>query len=163
MIDIVYHTAYIAVGANLGDRVRTISKALALLRQHPEVRVVRFSKLTETSPVGGSPDQPKYLNGAALLHTTLTPDELLKLMLETESRLGRTRTEKWGPRTIDLDLLLYGDCVIDEPHLKVPHPLMHQRIFIMGPLAEIAPEVVHPVLKLTAREIMDVLQKDDNL
>lgn len=161
MIDIAYQTAYIAVGSNLGDRVHTISKALALLRLHPEVKVVRLSKLRESEPMGGPPQQPKYLNGAARIQTTLTPDELLKLMLQTESKLGRIRREKWDPRPIDLDLLLYEDRIIDEPHLQVPHPLMHRRRFVMEPLAEIAPEVIHPVLKITAREIMERLLKDE--
>jgi 2-amino-4-hydroxy-6-hydroxymethyldihydropteridine diphosphokinase len=163
MIDIVYHTAYIALGSNLGDRVQTITRALALLRRHPDVRVVKVSRLSETEPVGGPPDQPKFFNGVAQLHTTLLPDELLQLMQDTESQLGRTRRERWGPRTIDLDLLLYGNRVINEPHLQVPHPLMHQRRFVMAPLAQIAPEAVHPILKQTARQILEELQKNDKL
>jgi len=163
MIDVAYNRAYIALGANLDERVHNISKALALLNRHPQVKVVRVSSLIETEAEEGPAHQPNFINGVAQLQTTLTPEELLEFMLQTENRLGRKRREKRGPRTIDLDLLLYADQIIDQPHLKLPHPRMHRRRFVMIPLAEIAPEIVHPVLKQTARQLLEELQKDDKL
>jgi len=132
--------AYVGLGANLGDREQSIRDAVAAL---PGVVVV--STLRETNPVGVI-DQPKFLNGVAALETELQPQALLDLLLAVERRLGRERRERWGPRTIDLDLLLYGDEVIDEDGLTVPHPHLHERRFVLEPLAEIAPTLVVPGL-----------------
>jgi 2-amino-4-hydroxy-6-hydroxymethyldihydropteridine diphosphokinase len=132
--------AYVGLGANLGDREQSIRDAVSAL---PGVVVV--STLRETDPVGVI-DQPKFLNGVAALETELQPQELLDLLLAVERRLGRERRERWGPRTIDLDLLLYGDEVIDEEGLTVPHPHLHERRFVLEPLAEIAPTLVVPGL-----------------
>jgi 2-amino-4-hydroxy-6-hydroxymethyldihydropteridine diphosphokinase len=140
-------TAYIALGANLGDREQNLRAALDLLNATPGVRVTRVSSFLENPAVGGPPGSPPFLNAAAELETTLEPRPLLARLLEIERHLGRERREKWGPRPIDLDLLLYADRVIDEPDLKVPHPLMHERRFVLQPLAEIAPGAVHPVLR----------------
>ncbi len=148
-------TAYIALGANLGDRRANIESALDHLRQTPGVSVVKVSSLIENPAVGGPADSPAFLNAAAQVETELSPRELLQRLLEIERALGRERREKWGPREIDLDLLLYGDQVIAEPHLQVPHPLMHERRFVIEPMVEIAPDVVHPVLRKTMRELLN--------
>ena len=138
--------AYIALGANLGDREQNLRVALDLLNATPGVRVTRVSSFLETPAVGGPAGSPPFLNATAELEATLDPRALLDRLLEIERELGRERREKWGPRRIDLDLLLYADRVIDEPDLKLPHPLMHKRRFVLQPLAEIAPEAAHPVL-----------------
>jgi 2-amino-4-hydroxy-6-hydroxymethyldihydropteridine diphosphokinase len=132
--------AYVGLGANLGDREQTIRAAVAEL---PDV--VAVSPLRETDPVGVT-DQPRFLNGVAALETELAPRELLDVLLAVERRLGRERRERWGPRTIDLDLLLYGDAVIDEDGLKIPHPRLHERRFVLEPLADLAPQLVVPGL-----------------
>ena len=137
--------AYIGLGSNLGDREQTLRSAVDALREAPGVDVVAVSALIDTEPVGFL-DQPRFLNGVAAVDTTLPPEALLALLLEIERRFGRTRegTPAAGPRTLDLDLLLYGDAEIDEPGLRVPHPRMHERPFVLGPLAEIAPELRIP-------------------
>ena len=136
--------AFVGLGANLGDREATIRRAVELLGAEPEVDVVAVSTLRETDPVGYV-DQPRFLNGAAALETTLTPRELLDRLLEVERALGRERTgPRFGPRTIDLDLLLYGDERIDEPGLRVPHPRLHERAFALEPLAELDPALEIP-------------------
>ena len=130
--------AYVGLGSNLGDREATIRAALAALPG-----VVAVSTLRETDPVGVT-DQPAFLNGAAALETELSPQELLEALLAVERELGRERRERWGPRTIDLDLLLYGGESVDEPGLTVPHPSLHERRFVLEPLAELDPELVVP-------------------
>jgi 2-amino-4-hydroxy-6-hydroxymethyldihydropteridine diphosphokinase len=148
-------TAYIALGANLGDRRSNLESALQRLGETPGVRVVKVSSFIENPAVGGPPDSPPFLNGAAEVETTLRAGNLLKVLLDTESRMGRERRVKWEPRMIDLDLLLFGDEVIAEPNLQVPHPLMHERRFVLEPLVEIAPDRVHPVLRKTMRELLN--------
>jgi 2-amino-4-hydroxy-6-hydroxymethyldihydropteridine diphosphokinase len=130
--------AYVGLGANLGDREATIRAALDALPG-----VVAVSRLRETDPVGVV-DQPRFLNGVAALETDLSARELLETLLEVERELGRERRERWGPRTIDLDLLLYGEETIDEPGLTVPHPRLHERRFALEPLAELAPNALIP-------------------
>ena len=130
--------AYVGLGSNLGDREATIRAALAAL---PGVFAV--SELRETDPVGVT-EQPAFLNGAAALETELSPRELLASLLAVERELGRERRERWGPRTIDLDLLLYGTETVDEPGMTVPHPRLHERRFALEPLADLDPELVVP-------------------
>jgi 2-amino-4-hydroxy-6-hydroxymethyldihydropteridine diphosphokinase len=130
--------AYVGIGANLGDREATIRAALAALPG-----VVAVSTLRETDPVGVT-DQPRFLNGVAAVETELSPRELLESLLAVERQLGRERRERWGPRTIDLDLLLYGGEELEEPGLTVPHPLLHERRFVLEPLADLAPGLVVP-------------------
>ena len=132
--------AYVGVGANLGDREATMRRAIELLGDE----VVAVSSFRETDPVGYT-DQPRFLNAAAALDTELSPRELLDRLLAVERELGRTREgPRWGPRTIDLDLLLYGDEVVDEPGLRVPHPHLAERRFALEPLAELDPELTVP-------------------
>jgi len=136
---------YVALGANLGDREATIRAALAELDAVPGVRVVAVSSLVETDPVGYV-DQPAFLNGAAALETTLAPRELLDLLLAVERRFGRDRegAPPQGPRSLDLDLVLYESAEIDEPGLTVPHPRLHERRFVLAPLSELDPSLEVP-------------------
>jgi 2-amino-4-hydroxy-6-hydroxymethyldihydropteridine diphosphokinase len=151
-------TAYIALGSNLGDRRRFLDQALQLLRDDPRVAVTRVSSYHETEPVGGPRGQGAYLNAAAELQSDLPPQNLLRLLLDVEARLGRVRQERFGPRTIDLDLLMYGEATSDDEGLTLPHPRMHQRLFVLRPLAEIAPQARHPRLGLTVRDMLRELQ-----
>jgi 2-amino-4-hydroxy-6-hydroxymethyldihydropteridine diphosphokinase len=136
--------AYVGLGANLGDRERTLRAAVDALAAEDGIEVVAVSTLRATDPVGVG-DQPRFLNGAAELETTLAARELLDRLLAVEQRFGRVRVPgEHGPRTLDLDLLLYGDEELDEPGLTVPHPRLHERMFVLEPLAELAPGLVVP-------------------
>jgi 2-amino-4-hydroxy-6-hydroxymethyldihydropteridine diphosphokinase len=136
--------AYVGLGANLGDRERTLHDAVAALGSEEGIDVVSVSTLRETEPVGVG-EQPLFLNGAAALDTTLGAAELLDRLLAVEQRFGRVRVSgEHGPRTLDLDLLLYGDEQIEEPGLTVPHPRLHERRFVLEPLAELDPGLVVP-------------------
>ena len=136
--------AHVGLGANLGEREETLSRALELLAATAGIEVVAVSSFRETDPVGYL-DQPRFLNGAAMLETSLSPRELLDALLAVERELGRTREgARFGPRTVDLDLLLYGDAQLDEPGLTLPHPRLHERRFALEPLAELDPELVVP-------------------
>lgn len=145
--------AYVALGSNLGDRERNIREALRLLDQTNGTDVTKVSSMLDNPAVGGPEGSPRFLNAAAEVKTSLGPHELLDRLLAIEQQLGRTREIRWEPRIIDLDLLLYGDQVIRTPTLTVPHPLLHERPFVLGPLAEIAPDVVHPVQGRRIREL----------
>lgn len=137
--------AYVGLGSNLGDREATIRRAVELLGERPGIEVVAVSTLRETDPVGYE-DQPRFLNGAAALEVDLTARGLLDELLAVERDLGRDRSQetRWGPRTIDLDLLLYGEETVDEPGLTVPHPRLAERQFVLEPLCELAPELTLP-------------------
>jgi 2-amino-4-hydroxy-6-hydroxymethyldihydropteridine diphosphokinase len=136
--------AFIGLGSNLGDREATIRRALELLEARAEIEVVAVSSLKETDPVGYE-DQPRFLNGAAALRTELPPRGLLDGLQAVEQRLGRDRSgPRFGPRTIDLDLLLYGHEQIDEPGLQIPHPRLAERRFVLEPLAELDPGLQVP-------------------
>jgi 2-amino-4-hydroxy-6-hydroxymethyldihydropteridine diphosphokinase len=137
--------AYIALGSNLGDREETIRAAVAALGAEPGITLAAVSTLVDTEPVGVV-DQPRFLNGVAALDTDLSARQLLGVLLDVERRFGRRRDGEvlQGPRTLDLDLLLYGDDEIDEPGLRVPHPRMHEREFVLGPLEELAPSLEVP-------------------
>jgi 2-amino-4-hydroxy-6-hydroxymethyldihydropteridine diphosphokinase len=136
--------AYVGLGANLGDREAMVRSALEQLRSEPGLRVTAVSTFRVTEPVGFR-DQPHFLNAAAAVETDIGARELLDRLLGIERRLGRTREgPRFGPRTIDLDLLLYGDETIDEPGVQVPHPRLHERLFVLEPLADLDPDLVVP-------------------
>ena len=158
-MSIVSVTAYVALGSNLNDRQANLDRALEMLRATPGVVVSKVSSYRETEPVGGPPGQRKYLNAAVEIQTHLMPKALLAALLEIEAKLGRVRGERFGPRTIDLDLLLYGEVVSHDAELTLPHPRMHERAFVMEPLAEIAPLAVHPLRGSTVRDLLRLLQE----
>lgn len=151
--------AYIALGANLGDRARSIAAAVDRLKDDPRIEVRKVSSLLENPAVGGPSDSPPFLNGVVEIATTLSARELLDTLLRIERDLGRQRLGKWGPRTIDLDVVLYGDQVIDQAGLTIPHPRMHERAFVLAPLVEIAPEGIHPVLHQRLDQLLAALHK----
>ncbi len=143
--------AFIGLGSNLGEREVLIRQALEELARLPLTQLVRASSLYDTEPVGDA-DQPNFLNAVAELDTELPVRQLLWNLLLIEKRLGRVRTHKWGPRTMDLDVLLYGDQVHEEPDLRVPHPELIRRSFVLVPLVELDPALVHPVTGETLLE-----------
>jgi 2-amino-4-hydroxy-6-hydroxymethyldihydropteridine diphosphokinase len=152
-------TAYIGLGANLGPREATLSWAIAALRATPGIAVAQVSDFITTHPVGGPAAQPDYLNAAAALEVTLSPTELLQVLLELERQAGRERSQevRFGPRKLDLDVLLYGDLVLHVPHLTIPHPRMHERGFVLQPLLQIAPTLQHPIFGTTVAQMYAAL------
>lgn len=141
----------------MGRREKNISAALNALESTREIEVVKASSIYETEPVGGPEDQPPFLNAAAYLRTTLTPERFLTVCQQIESSLGRKRDIPWGPRTIDLDILFFADEIRSSPELMIPHPLLHERRFVLEPLAEIAPDLIHPTMDQTVRELLESL------
>jgi len=142
---------YLSLGSNLGDRAAQLRNAISRLAAAG--RVAEVSSFYETEPVEFT-DQPWFLNCAAALETSLAPPQLMAALLNIEQEMGRRRTQKKGPRTIDIDILLYGDAIVDSVAVKIPHPAMHERRFVLQPLAEIAAWARHPVLKRTVREML---------
>lgn len=151
----------VGLGSNLGDRVAQLSTAISELRSLPQTRILRQSSLLETAPVGGPPGQGPYLNGAVLLETDLNAAEVWSNLSRIEQSLGRVRNECWGPRTIDLDLLLYDQQIINTPGLVVPHPRFTSRRFVLAPAAEIAGERREPASGLTIRDLLEKLGPPD--
>jgi 2-amino-4-hydroxy-6-hydroxymethyldihydropteridine diphosphokinase len=146
------YRAFIGLGSNLGDRHGFLSKAAADLENTRDTRVVWYSSVYESDPVG-NPDQPAFLNAVAEVETRLTPPDLMKELQGIEEAVGRIHHERWGPREIDLDILLYDGLVHQDERLSVPHPELEKRRFVLVPLRELAPDLVHPVSGLTVEEL----------
>lgn len=152
------HFVYLILGSNIGNSKLTLQKALLDIEREIG-RLMALSTRYETAPWGVI-DQPNYLNQVVKVETALSPRETLNKVLAIEARLGRTRKEKWEARIIDIDILYFDQAIIDEPDLKIPHPLLHLRSFVLTPLAEIAPGFVHPIFKLSTWALLDRLQDD---
>lgn len=149
-------SAYISFGSNMGDRNKNIERALEYLRELDGIVVRKVSSIYESEPVGGPP-QEKFLNGVVEIETSLLPDELLDRLKGIESRLGRVKVEENGPRPIDLDIIFYQDIVIDGERIKIPHPRMQEREFVLRGLNEIAPDFLHPRLNKTVKQLYEEL------
>ncbi|MDP6380437.1 MAG: 2-amino-4-hydroxy-6-hydroxymethyldihydropteridine diphosphokinase [Phycisphaerae bacterium] len=147
-------TVYLGLGSNLGNRDEHLDLAVDHLRRDERLCLRKVSERIETEPVGGPAGQGQYLNAAAEIETQLAPEELLQLLKSIEVRLGRVPGPRWGPRVIDIDILLYGDVIVEGRDLEIPHPRMHERRFALLTLAQIAPDAVHPRLGKTIRQLL---------
>lgn len=152
--------AYIAIGSNQGDRELYLLRAIALIGNLSGCKITTISSFYDTSPVGDC-NQPSFYNAAIKVSTSLAPEKLLTSLLQIEKELGRIRTKRWGQRTIDLDILLYDDLILDNAELTIPHPLLHERRFVLEPLCEIAPDILHPKLAVTISELLKKLNSDE--
>lgn len=151
-----FHTVYIALGTNLGNRLLNLRRAIDAFA--PDVHIVAESRVYETEPWGYA-DQPAFLNMAVHAETGLSPKRLLSFLKKLEAQLGRLPTFRYGPRQIDLDILFYDDLVLNTPPLVIPHPRLHERAFVLVPLADLAPALVHPVLRLSVAQLLETVDK----
>jgi len=154
--------AYIGIGSNLGDKLGNCRLALEAIGADPRNRLVRCSPFYRTEPVGKR-DQGWFVNGVAAVEAGMEPRDLLAFLLSVENRMGRIRTEKWGPRLIDLDLLFFGDLVLDEKGLQIPHPRLQERRFVLVPLNDIAPGLLHPVFRRTVSQLLADLKTEETV
>ncbi len=149
----------IALGSNLGNSLNIVKSAVQLLIKNENIKLISQSSWYETKPIG--PPQPNYINGCIIIETYLKPELLLEILLKIEQQFGRIRKEKWGARTLDLDIILYENLVIKTANLEIPHPHMGDRPFVLIPLAEIAPNLIHPITKLTIFELQKKVNAND--
>ncbi|MBO9998856.1 MAG: 2-amino-4-hydroxy-6-hydroxymethyldihydropteridine diphosphokinase [Cyanobacteria bacterium SID2] len=149
----------IALGSNLGNSRAILDGAIEMLSQMPDIAIISQSRWYRTKPVG--PPQPDYLNGCIVAWVSRSPEELLETLLQVELRFDRVRRERWGPRTLDLDLVFYGDCVVDTPTLQVPHPRLRERAFVLVPLADIAPNWIDPVSGQSVSRLLKAVNCSD--
>ncbi len=147
-------SAYLGLGSNLGDRLQTLRGAREQLQRNPAVTVRASAPLYETAAVGGPGDQPPYLNTVLAIETVFTPERLLDCCQQIEQEFGRRRHERWGPRTLDIDILFFDSIIRMDPDLVLPHPRLHERGFVLSPLADLAPALTHPVVFLTVSELL---------
>lgn len=150
------HTLYLGLGSNLGDRRENLRRSLEMIASREGFRCVKTSSIRETLPEGKS-DQPTFLNQVAEFETVNSPEETLGVVNGVERELGRVRGERWGPRTIDIDILFYDDLSVEGESLRIPHPRLHIRRFVLEPMAEIAPDWIHPVYRCSIKNMLDSL------
>ncbi|MGI6499355.1 MAG: 2-amino-4-hydroxy-6-hydroxymethyldihydropteridine diphosphokinase [Anaerostipes sp.] len=155
-----WHRAYIGIGSNMGNRMEYIEQAIETMEGESDIRVENISNLIETKPYGGV-EQDDFLNGCVAIDTLKEPEELLDFLLDVEQQAGRERKVHWGPRTLDLDILLYDDIIMDQDNLVIPHIEMTKRLFVLEPLAQIAPYKIHPLKKQTILELKERLDKEE--
>jgi dihydroneopterin aldolase/2-amino-4-hydroxy-6-hydroxymethyldihydropteridine diphosphokinase len=161
-IDRAWHKAYIGMGSNMGNKLENLKAAIAKINESTYTKVIRTSENYETKPVGYT-DQDNFVNCAIEVRTLLTPVELIRFLLGVEADLKRERIIKWGPRTIDLDVLLYDNIITSSEEIVIPHPRMHERLFVLKPLKDIAPFVMHPILNKRITELEEQLSKQQDL
>lgn len=154
-----WHEAYLSIGSNIGEKAENLNKAIEYLKENEDIIVDKVSSFIETEP-WGNVNQDVFVNGALKVKTTLSPRELLKVLLDIEQKMHRVRIEKWGPRIIDLDLILYDDVVSDDDFVTIPHPRMEEREFVLEPLCEIAPNKTHPLLKKRIFRLLEELKNN---
>ncbi|PLX98188.1 MAG: 2-amino-4-hydroxy-6-hydroxymethyldihydropteridine diphosphokinase [Desulfuromonas sp.] len=147
-------TAYLGLGSNLGDRLENLRGARKALRKNPAVDISASAALYETAPMGGPERQPSYLNTVLKIRTTLTPERLLSLCLQIEKDFGRQRKERWGPRTLDIDILFFDTVIRVDSDLVLPHPRLHERTFVLCPLVDLDPDIIHPVVDQRVEELL---------
>ena len=152
------NTSYISFGSNLGDREKNINEALKLINDSDDIEIINVSKIIETEPWGYL-EQDNFLNGVCEIKTLMTPKELIVFLLEIEKKLKRERLIKWGPRTLDLDVIYYDDLISEDDEIILPHPRMEEREFVLVPLNEIAPNKLHPIKKMRTFELLENLKK----